>query len=246
MTPFPHLITKNELAPLTVALVEDDRLLREEMELHLNAHGFQVHAVNCASAVDDLLTEVAVNLYVLDLGLPGESGLSLSRRLRRQMPQCGIVIQTARVALYDRIAGYQDGGADVYLTKPVAPDELVQVLRSLARRLFPSKADNTWSLSVSDRLLISPRSEQAARLTHLEVKLLNALVQAKDNTLESWSLCRILYSNADAPHQSKRALEELVGRLRKKLKSAHGEIAEGAIKSVWGVGYQLCITVVLK
>ena len=136
--------------PLVVALVEDDRLLREEIEVHLNAHGFEVHAVNSASALDDLLTQVAVDLYILDLGLPGESGLSLSRRLRSQMPHSGIVIMTARVALYDRIAGYQDGGADIYLTKPVAPDELVLVLRSLARRLLPSKV---WSCPNSPDIL---------------------------------------------------------------------------------------------
>ena len=61
---------------LTVALVEDDRLLREEIESHLTAHGFVVHAVNSASALDDILARQAIDLYILDLNLPGESGLS--------------------------------------------------------------------------------------------------------------------------------------------------------------------------
>ncbi len=246
MSPFSHLISNEDGTPLVVALVEDDRLLREEIEVHLNAHGFEVHAVNSASALDDLLTHVAVDLYILDLGLPGESGLSLSRRLRSQMPHSGIVIMTARVALYDRIAGYQDGGADIYLTKPVAPDELVLVLRSLARRLLPSKVAKAWSLSLRDRMLFSPQSEQAVRLTHREKVLLIALIQAKDSTLESWALCDLFGRDENAPAMNKHTMEELIGRLRKKLKNTHGEIAEGAIKSVWGVGYQLCITVVLK
>ncbi len=246
MSPLSHLIPNEDGTPLVVALVEDDPLLREEIEVHLNAHGFRVHAVNSALALDDLLTHVAVDLYVLDLGLPGESGLSLSRRLRSVMPHTGIVIMTARVALFDRIAGYQDGGADIYLTKPVAPDELVLVLRSLARRLLPSKVAKAWSLSLRDRMLLSPESQQAVRLTHREKKLLTALIQAKDNTLESWALCDMFGSNENSPPMNKHTLEELIGRLRKKLKNTQGEIAEGAIKSVWGVGYQLCITVVLK
>ena len=65
---------------LVVALVEDDRLLREEIANHLLAHGFEVHAVNSATALDDLMARTPVDLYVLDLNLPGESGLSLCKR----------------------------------------------------------------------------------------------------------------------------------------------------------------------
>ena len=87
---------------LTVALVEDDRLLREEIESHLTAHGFVVFAANSASALDDVLARQAVDLYILDLNLPGENGLSLSRRIRQSLPAAGIVIMTARVALPKR------------------------------------------------------------------------------------------------------------------------------------------------
>jgi DNA-binding response OmpR family regulator len=59
VSPLSHLISNEDGTPLVVALVEDDRLLREEIEVHLNAHGFEVHAVNSASALDDLLTQVA-------------------------------------------------------------------------------------------------------------------------------------------------------------------------------------------
>ena len=94
---------------LTIALVEDDRLLREEIESHLTAHGFVVFAANSASALDDILARQAIDLYILDLNLPGESGLSLCKRLRQAMPGAGIVILTARVSLNDRLAGYEMG-----------------------------------------------------------------------------------------------------------------------------------------
>ena len=233
-------------APIIAALVEDDPLLREEVETYLNANGFSVHAVNSASALDDLLSEEAIDLFILDLGLPGESGLSLSRRLRRQMPLSGIVITTARTALNDRITGYQEGGADIYLTKPVDPGELALVLRNLARRMHPEKSLTTWTLSLKDRILLNAETERACKITHREKKFLVALTQAKDNILESWELCDLLVDKEDARPMNKHSLEEFVRRLRKKIESNSGEAAKGALKSVWGLGYQLCISIILK
>lgn len=239
-----NLSTYESNSPLVVALVEDDPLLRNEIEVHLKAHDFEVHAVNSATALDDLIARVAFDLFIIDLNLPGEDGLSLCRRLRRSLPSTGIVIMTARVALIDRIAGYKQGGADIYLVKPVAPDELVMVLLSLGRRLKQVKTGEEWSLSLRDRTLVSPHLDQKLRLTSREKTLLVALAQAKENTLESVALCDLFGDDEDdAAGMSKHALEELVARLRKKLKSAQPEDAEAAIKSVWGVGYQLCLQI---
>ncbi len=239
------MITKSPemRSPLVVALVEDDRLLREEIVEHLQANGFLVHAVNSATALDDLVAVEAIDLYILDLNLPGESGLSLCRRLRQSLPQAGIVIMTARVTLHDKISGYKDGGADIYLTKPVAPDELVMVLLSLGRRIKKTSTGKEWSLSLRDRTLIGPEAQQKLRLTHREKSLLVALSQAKNNTLESGALCDI-YSVGDSDElMSKHALEELVARLRKKFREVQLPDEEAAIKSVWGVGYQLCVQI---
>ena len=93
---------KPSMASLVVALVEDDRLLREETAKHLIAHDFVVHAVNSVSAFDDLAARVAIDLFVLDWNLPGESGLSLSRRLRETLPDAGIVLMTAHALIYSR------------------------------------------------------------------------------------------------------------------------------------------------
>ena len=229
--------------PLVVALVEDDRLLREEIEVHLRSHGFDVHAVNSASGLDDLNARIAFDLYLIDLNLPGENGLSLCRRVRQSRPDAGIVIMTARVALNDRIAGYKQGGADVYMTKPVAPDELVLVLMSLGRRLKQTQTAQEWSLSLRDRTLLGPDQDKKLRLTSKEKTILLALVQAKDNTLESPVLCDLFADENEDASMSKHALEELIARLRKKLKSAQADGDEPAIKSVWGVGYQLCVQI---
>ena len=81
------------------------------------------------------------------------------------------------------------------------------------------------------------------RLTSKEKTILLALVQAKDNTLESPVLCDLFADENEDASMSKHALEELIARLRKKLKSAQTDGDEPAIKSVWGVGYQLCVRI---
>ncbi len=228
---------------LSVAIVEDDSLLRQEIEIHLRAHGMVVHAANSAAGLDDLTAREAIDVFLVDLNLPGEGGLSLCKRLRESLPHVGIVICTGRTALVDRIAGYRQGGADFYLTKPVSPDELVLVIESLGRRLKKTSTADTWSLSLRDRTLQGPLPEQKLQITSREKTLLVALMQAKDNTLESGVLCDLFgEENADRSI-SKHALEELVARLRKKFKTVQSDGAEPAIKSVWGVGYQLCIRV---
>jgi DNA-binding response OmpR family regulator len=228
---------------LTVAIVEDDSLLREEMAIHLRSQGMQVYAVNSASALDDLTARARIDVFVIDLNLPGEGGLSLCSRLRTSMPQAGIVICTGRSSLVDRIASYKQGGADAFLAKPVSPDELVLVLESLGRRLQSSTSIQSWLLSLRDRSLRAPDGQAPMALTEREKTLLVGLVQATNHTLASGVLCDIFGQHEDGQTISKHSLEELVARLRKKIKSAQPEGSAAAIKSVWGVGYQLCIPI---
>jgi DNA-binding response OmpR family regulator len=244
MTALPQASKPQPTRPLVVALVEDDRLLREEVELHLRHQGFIVHVAISATGLDDLRAQTYIDIYVIDWNLPGESGLSLSRRLRQTLPQAAIVMMTARVALTDRLSGYREGGADIYMTKPVAPDELVMVLQSLGRRLRTHTSDQDWVMNLRDRTLASPQSEHKLRLTHREKALLVALIQANDNLLDSSVLCDIIdHGQTDEDPLSKHALEEVIARLRKKFKAVQSPEAEPAIKSVWGVGYQLCVSV---
>ena len=231
----------DEHVPFVVAVVEDDRLLRQEIEIHLRANQFKVHAVSSGAALDDLVSSEPIDMYIIDLNLPGEGGLSICKRLRQTLPNAGIVIMTARVALHDRLAGDSHGGADFYLTKPISPDELLMVLLSLGRRVKRLSTDGAWNLSLRDRLLLGPDPWQKLRLTSREKTLLVAMSHAKDNTLESGALCDLFSEEDSDEGMSKHALEELIARLRKKFKTAQGPESEPAIKSVWGVGYQLCV-----
>ena len=233
----------DDRSPFVVAVVEDDRLLRQEIEIHLRANQFTVHGVSSGAALDDLVTPEPIDMFIIDLNLPGEGGLSICKRLRQTLPNAGIVIMTARVALHDRLAGYSHGGADFYLTKPISPDELVMVLLSLGRRVKKLSTDGEWNLSLRDRILLGPDPWQKLRLTSREKTLLVALSHAKDKTVEAGALCDLVSAEDSDEGMSKHALEELIARLRKKFKTAQGPESEPAIKSVWGVGYQLCVPI---
>jgi DNA-binding response OmpR family regulator len=230
---------------IRVALVEDDPLLRKEIHFHLKQQGFLVFAVQNGKSLDELLMTEPLDALVLDLSLPGEDGISIANRIRRSIPGMGIVMLTARTALPDRIRGYE-AGADVYLSKPVAPEELTLTLLSLARRV--KKVDETpaWTLDLRDRSIYSAEPWQKAFLTNSERALLLALAQAPSHMLETDMICELLSQRTGTSDMGKRALESLVSRLRKKLESLSGPDAEPALKAVWGIGYQLCVPVIVK
>jgi len=79
---------------LSVAVVEDDALLRREIEIHLRAHGMVVCSTNSAAGLDQLAVRDAIDVFLIDLNLPGEGGLSLCKRPRASLPHAGIVICT--------------------------------------------------------------------------------------------------------------------------------------------------------
>jgi len=233
-----------EMNPTRLIIVEDDPLLREEVVLHLSSYGFVVEAVNSGSALNDLITREPANLFVIDINLPGESGIQIANRLRKNQPEAGIVIMTARSAMTDKIAGYRQGGADFYLTKPVAPTELLLVLQGLANRLENRQQQHAWQLSLRERSLQAPNDGVKLRLTAKEKALILALTQAPKNTLASGDL-RDLFADVEGASMTKHALEELITRMRRKLRGSGDPAAENIIQSVWGVGYQLCAVIAL-
>ncbi|MCM0036560.1 MAG: response regulator transcription factor [Burkholderiaceae bacterium] len=241
-----EVVSMFPVVPMRVALVEDDALLRKEIHFHLKQKGFLVFAVNSGRSLDDLLITEPIDALVLDLSLPGEDGISIARRLRVSIPSIGIIMLTARAAIPDRLKGYE-AGADIYLSKPVAPEELTAALMSMYRRArLLNKNALSWVISLQDRSIISPYSDVKVFLTNSEKTLLVGLTQASSYILETEVICEMLSQRPDVEDIGKRALESLVSRLRKKLAGMSGEGAEPALKAVWGVGYQLCIPIEIR
>lgn len=227
---------------LNIVLVEDQMDFRQLLVRVLESRGHVVQAYDSVEAMQESATAMQAELFILDVNLPGEDGLSLTRRLRAQSPLVNIVLVTARTGPQDRGQGY-DVGADVYLTKPVEVAELLAVLRRFVQRKRGSAAqpDLPSTLRLQRRRLTGDLGE--VLLTHDETLLLTALVRAPGGKLTTWQLAELLASEPSERFQS--SLVVRMVRLRKKLSQAGGGGQGQPIESVRGVGYQLLTHIIL-
>lgn len=230
----------NKHDALHIAIVEDDAILREELSYFLGENGFLVSQVNNGSSLDELLMFEKIKIIVLDLNLPGQNGLVIAKRLRASFPNLGIIMLTARTGLVDRIESYESG-ADLYLPKPTPASELLAAIKSLQRRLDKAEKSECWSLDPVRRHLTAPGAVQSIALTVIEVYLLLALATAPNHTLDYEAIQKLLKKKYDFKEITKRALENVISRLRKKISQAVNDDKIRSIQSVWGTGYQLCL-----
>lgn len=228
-------------AALKILVIEDNDALREATLAFLQQQGHFVRGVPMAEDICDVTGGFVPDVYVVDLNLPDEDGLSLTRRLRFSHPNVGIVITTARTQIGDRVVGYESG-ADLYLTKPVHPQELIAVIEALGKRLKASREQQgLLSLDLPRMQLMGPDGTTA--LTASDALILSALIRAPGQSLERWQIGEIIGAGTSTS-ASAATMEMRITRLRKKL-SAVGAPAPG-IKALHKVGYTLCCPVVLQ
>ena len=228
-------------ASYRIIVVEDNLLMQEALGELLGAAGHVVQVADCGEALGDLSSQ-SFDIALLDLNLPGEDGLSISRRLRASFPRLGIIMLTARNQPDDTLNGYLQG-ADNYFTKPFHPTALLAAIDNLGARV------RTAALPTGGELLLDTESQTLCRgerqhvLSDNEVRLLQILLLAPEQTAESWQLLKALAANGDSDDDSdtlnKHALEVAISRLRKKLDACAQR--EGSIKAVRGVGYRLML-----
>lgn len=220
--------------PLRIMVVEDNDAVRQAICDVLAREGHDVVSVVMAEDVDDEPTGFLVDLYIIDVNLPGESGISLAARLRQSHPDVGIVIVSARTSVEDRVGGYQSG-ANIYLTKPVSLEELRAVVAGFGERAGIQEKGGETSLTISSLRLLAIGPSGESRLTQTDVVLLSAFARAPQQTLEHWQVAQHL---AHGGQISKENLEVKLGRLRKKLLRCG--LKPPAIQSIRGIGYKLC------
>jgi len=223
----------------SVLLVEDNLRVSEELSLVLESAGY---TTRCAYDGEHMRAMMAVHtphVVMLDLNLPNEDGISLCKWLREVYPSLGIVMLTARVMGSERTEGYQ-AGADVYLTKPTRPEEILAVVRNLLRRSDRTGATAnsdpaSWALHTKSMYLTSPDSDVLS-LTPKETIVLTTLAQTSNHcTYEA--LIDKLGGETLRTSFDKVRLEVLISRLRAKLFNFKGQAFE--IKTVHGSGYRL-------
>lgn len=216
-----------------IAIVEDHKALREVFSDCLTADGFQVFSAACAEDLDEIFINKRADLLVLDINLPGEDGLSIAKRYRNAYPAISIIFLTVRSDSKDKIAGYESG-ADLYLPKPVSAEELHAAVMSIYRRVKDQLGFHVNPVLDVKARELSYQSRKTT-LTSQELKILKALIESLDNTLEYWQFLELL--DRDVTDTNKKSLAVFIYRLNKKLEEIG--IKNSPIQSVWKIGYQL-------
>ncbi len=225
-----------------ILVIDDDQELCDLLREYLLAESF---ACQCAVTAESGLALAGAerwDMIILDIMLPGKSGLDVLRELRgapatRDFP---VLILTARGEEIDRVLGLELG-ADDYLAKPFSARELVARIRAVLRRARPAKAPvpETPAAYIAGDLSIWPGSlrvtvgAQKVELSAVELRLLEQLLKTPGTVITREALCQILFGHEARPFD--RSLDMLVSRLRKKL----GPREDGGerIRAVRGEGY---------
>lgn len=225
---------------MRILVVDDDRAVRESLRRSLEFNGYQVELAGDGTTALDAIAGNRPDAMVLDVMMPRLDGLEVARRLRTAGDDLPILVLTAREAVSDRVAGL-DAGADDYLPKPFALEELLARLRALLRRSSAEEAADGQSetLRFAD-LTLDPgtrdvtRDERAISLTRTEFALLELLMSQPKQVLTRSRILEDVWGY-DFP-TSGNALEVYIGYLRRKTE-AEGE--RRLIHTVRGVGYVL-------
>jgi two-component system response regulator MprA len=214
-----------------ILVVDDDRRLRDMLRRALETAGFEVDLAEDGGRALATISQRAFDLVVLDVLMPGVGGLGVARRLRERGDPTPILMLTARDGVPDRVAGL-DAGADDYLVKPFALDELLARVRALLRRAAGEAGE---LLRVSD-LELDPRTREVHRgdraidLTAKEFELLEFFLREPKVVHDRYRILEAVWGGEDV---ASNVLEVYVGYLRRKL----GE--PSLIHTVRGVGYSV-------
>lgn len=218
---------------MRILLVEDDLLLADSIREGLEKVGFAVDHLNTAEPAVSALGLTHYDLAIVDIGLPGMSGLELIRLLRHRNIQVPVLILTARDGLDDRISGL-DLGADDYMVKPFHLPELQARLRALIRRSKSSASSELTAGSVCLDLgrRVATANGMLLDLTGREWEILQQLMLAMPNVVNKQKMAESLseWENEITAN----AVEIYISRLRQKVQDCGIEI-----RTIRGIGYRL-------
>jgi two-component system, OmpR family, response regulator len=208
-----------------IAVVEDDPEISRMMTNYMNENGFEVTSARSGRDLDRVLAGTRIDCVILDVGLPGEDGLSICRRLRGKS-SVPIIMVTGRGSETDRIVGLELG-ADDYLPKPFNPRELLARIRAVMRRTAaevpPPQTPGPdvlqfegWRLDMARRQLFAPDGSPQS-LTSGEFNILAIFCQHPRKVLSRDDLLDMLHGRAAAVFD--RSIDVQISRLRRKIET---------------------------
>jgi two-component system phosphate regulon response regulator OmpR len=198
-----------------ILVVDDDARLRDLLKQYLTGSGFRVSAAQSAADARRKMVNIVFDLIVLDLMMPGETGLQFAQALRARDP-VPILMLTAMGEAESRIQGLE-AGADDYLAKPFEPRELVLRINSILRRV-PRSAEPTLTTARLGEVIFDMARDELSRagqpipLTSGEQRLLHMLAERPGIVFSREDLARLL-----TPGGGERAIDVQVTRLRRKI-----------------------------
>ncbi|MBB5984800.1 response regulator transcription factor [Sphingobium lignivorans] len=215
---------------MRILLVEDEPALAQRVTANLARHGMTCEWLSNAEDALDFASD-GFTVLVVDVGLPGMSGIDLVRALRARSLATPILILTARSSWEEKVEGL-NAGADDFIVKPVRTEELVARLHALARRAFGHSATRiaVGAIAIDTASSEAWLDDAPLALTASEFRLLQMLAYRAGRTLTRQTILDNLYSLAS--ERDENAIEVLVGRLRRK-------IGRERIVTVRGLGYRL-------
>ncbi len=216
-----------------ILFAEDDRAVRQSVTMALQLEGYEVDAVNDGAAALDKMVGPGPDLCIFDISMPNIDGLTATRHVRSKGYRTPLLLLTARTEVADRVAGL-DAGADDYLTKPFALDELLARVRALLRRHAPPSVN---VLELDDLVLdldarTCTRAGREIELSKTEFDLLELLVEQQGRVLSQSQIYDLIWGYNFGPNSKNLAV--YIGYLRRKLE-ANGE--QRLIHTSRGVGY---------
>ncbi|REF27840.1 two-component system response regulator PhoP [Xenorhabdus cabanillasii] len=219
---------------MRILIVEDNALLRHHLKVQLRDIGHQVDAAEDTKEADYYLKENHPDVAIIDLGLPGEDGLSLIKRWRSDHINIPILILTARESWQEKVT-VLNAGADDYVTKPFQLEEINARIQALMRRnsgLASQVAELPPFLIDLSRKEFSVNGKKI-KLTAFEYTIIETLMRNNGKVVSKDLLMRQLYPDAEL--RESHTIDVLMGRLRKKILN---EWPDEVIVTVRGQGYR--------
>jgi two-component system response regulator BaeR len=216
-----------------ILIVEDEEKLASLLRDYLAQEGFEVSVLHRGDAVEPWLREHPVDLVLLDLMLPGKSGLEVCKALRARSPELPIIMVTARVDEIDRLLGLELG-ADDYICKPFSPREVVARAKAVLRRARRGGAAQESGLVLDDAGFKASLGGKDLGLTAVEYQLLKVLAAHPGRIYTRDQLMDAMYR--DERVVSDRTVDSHIKKIRRKIAAVLPD--REVIHSLYGVGYK--------